>query len=93
MYNVTRTFRIPVGHRLSCHQGLCKNIHGHNLKLQVSLKSESLNDNYMVIDFADLKEMVNKIIKKWDHCLILNESDVEYVENMSERKMKLFVLK
>jgi len=79
VYNVTRTFRVPVGHRLSNHLGLCKNIHGHNLKIQVSVKIKTLNEKSMVIDFSDLKDIVNKILAELDHSLLLNNSDHEYI--------------
>lgn len=84
MFSVTKTFRVPVGHRLSLHLGLCKNVHGHNLKLEICVKSKVLNDNWMVIDFSDLKQIVNKIIEKWDHTLLLNENDHEFINALSQ---------
>lgn len=74
MYRVRKIFRVPIGHRLSCHKGLCKNIHGHNLKIEVQVSSDKLNDNGMVIDFSDLKKSVEDILIHWDHALILNSN-------------------
>ena len=91
MFNVTRTFRVPVGHRLSKHLGLCKNIHGHNLKIQVSVSHFKLNDNDMVIDFSDLKEIVNRYLEEWDHSLILNIKD-NMVDQLS-KSFKIFLIK
>ena len=91
MFIVTKTFRVPVGHRLSLHLGLCKNVHGHNLKLEVSVKSNNLNPNWMVIDFSDLKKIVNKIIEKWDHTLLLNENDHEFI-NATETITKILTI-
>jgi 6-pyruvoyltetrahydropterin/6-carboxytetrahydropterin synthase len=76
MYFVEKAFRIPIGHRLSKHKGLCCNIHGHNWKLLIKVKSETLNQNDMIIDFYDLKTIVDKlIITKFDHCLIVKYDD------------------
>lgn len=75
MYKVEKRFVVPVGHRLSKHTGRCINCHGHNFVILVGLKSPQLNDNDMVMDFADLKEMINGFIDKWDHAMILNEDD------------------
>ncbi len=90
MYKVTKLFRVPIGHRLSKHEGLCKNIHGHNLKIEVTLKSENLNKNDMVIDFHKLKEIVNGILKEFDHCLLLNSQDKQYLKELS-KVMKVFL--
>jgi 6-pyruvoyltetrahydropterin/6-carboxytetrahydropterin synthase len=84
VYSVTRTFRVPVGHRLSQHSGLCKNIHGHNLKIQISIKCETLNDNYMVLDFSELKNIVNRILQNWDHTLLLNITDKTYYDTLKD---------
>jgi len=75
MYKVEKRFTLPIGHRLSKHPGLCKNIHGHNLTILVGVKSEKLNLNDMVIDFSDLKEIVNNLLQYWDHALLLSADD------------------
>jgi 6-pyruvoyltetrahydropterin/6-carboxytetrahydropterin synthase len=76
MYYVEKIFRVPVGHRLSKHLGRCQFIHGHNLKIQVVLKSENLNTNDMVMDFTNFKQLVNDtFLDELDHCLVLNSED------------------
>jgi 6-pyruvoyltetrahydropterin/6-carboxytetrahydropterin synthase len=80
MYRLRKIFKIPIGHRLSKHKGLCKNIHGHNLKIEVELKSDSLNENDMVLDFHDLKLIVNDLLKVFDHTTILNIVDKDNIE-------------
>lgn len=90
MYRVERQFQVPTGHRLSKHAGRCKNIHGHNLTILVGVKSKLLNKNDMVIDFSDLKALVNESIDVWDHCLLLNESDIDLIEVCSEMRHRTF---
>ena len=75
MYKVEKRFTVPIGHRLSKHAGRCKNFHGHNIQIYVGVTSQKLNENDMVIDFSNLKELVNQIIDQWDHCLLLNIND------------------
>jgi 6-pyruvoyltetrahydropterin/6-carboxytetrahydropterin synthase len=75
MYSVTKIFHVPMGHRLSKHQGKCHNVHGHNLKIEVTVQSRTLNENDMVIDFSDLKKVVGNILESWDHGMFLNEVD------------------
>jgi len=75
MFTVEKTFRIPMGHRLSKHKGLCKNFHGHNFVIKVKVGSKELDENDMVIDFSDLKKLVNEILDAFDHSTILNIND------------------
>jgi len=74
-YRIERRFTFPMGHRLSKHLGACANVHGHNVTLLVGVKTILLNDNDMVIDFHDLKEIVEPIVNEWDHCTLLNIKD------------------
>jgi 6-pyruvoyltetrahydropterin/6-carboxytetrahydropterin synthase len=77
MYRITKEFSFSMGHRLSCHQGLCKNFHGHNYTVFVGLKSETLNPNGMVMDFGDLKGIVENYLKRFDHAMMINKADSE----------------
>lgn len=90
MYRVTKKFTLPIGHRLSKHGGRCFSIHGHNFSVLVGLKSTTLNENDMVIDFADLKRIVNNFIDRLDHCLMLNENDKEIMEKIKELDLRTF---
>jgi 6-pyruvoyltetrahydropterin/6-carboxytetrahydropterin synthase len=86
MYRIERRFTLPIGHRLSKHGGRCKSIHGHNFAVLVGVKSHQLNKNDMVMDFTDLKDIVNGYLDTLDHCLLLNECDPmgEVVESVKE---------
>ena len=78
MISITKEFKFEMAHALHGYDGLCKNIHGHSYKLWVTVKGEVRNENGhvkdgMVIDFAELKEIVKpEIIDKYDHSLVLN---------------------
>jgi 6-pyruvoyl tetrahydropterin synthase/QueD family protein len=78
MIRITKEFKFEMAHALHGYDGLCKNIHGHSYKLWVTVKGEVRNENShvkdgMVIDFAELKEIVKpEIIDKYDHSLVLN---------------------
>lgn len=53
-------------------------MHGHSYKLFVSVKGKPINNlehskNGMVMDFGDLKKIVNsEIVDEWDHAVLLN---------------------
>jgi 6-pyruvoyltetrahydropterin/6-carboxytetrahydropterin synthase len=84
MYKIAKEFSFAMAHRLSHHPGLCKNLHGHNYKVIVGLKSPTLDDCGMVMDFADLKAIVQHYIKDLDHALMVNDVDEEYIKGLKE---------
>lgn len=84
MYRLSKEFSFAMGHRLSCHQGLCKNFHGHNYTVIVGVKCEFLNANGMVIDFSDLKAAVMSYIDQMDHALMLNNTDEGFIKSVKK---------
>ena len=77
---VTKIFRFEMAHALWGYDGLCKNIHGHSYVLKVTVIGIPIEDQSdkklgMVIDFGDLKRVVNKnIVDVFDHSVILNKN-------------------
>jgi len=92
MYRVEKRFTLPMGHRLSKHKGRCYSIHGHNFTILVGVKAEKLNDDDMVIDFSNLKTIVNGFLDGLDHCLILNQSDIKLGEQLSNMGMRVITV-
>lgn len=65
MYYVSKRMEIAGSHRLNLdYESPCCNLHGHNWIITVYCKSESLNQNGMIIDFAHIKRLVHS---KLDH--------------------------
>ncbi|MEI6695017.1 MAG: 6-carboxytetrahydropterin synthase [Bacteroidota bacterium] len=80
---ITKEFKFESAHALLGYDGPCKNIHGHSYKMAVTLIGEPIHDatspkNGMVMDFGELKQIVNEsIVKPFDHALILNANTKE----------------
>ncbi len=78
---VTKQFGFEMSHALSNYDGLCRNIHGHSYKLQVTLLGEPLHEpgnpkDGMVFDFSQLKKLIKKeIVDPFDHSLMINNAD------------------
>ena len=71
MTTVTKTVRFDAAHILSDHTGLCKNLHGHTYRVDVSVAQDA--DADMVIDFKELKKIANEVIcDRFDHAFIYN---------------------
>ncbi|CAI8225090.1 MAG: 6-carboxytetrahydropterin synthase [Flavobacteriaceae bacterium TMED120] len=75
---ITKEFTFETGHALYGHDGLCKNVHGHSYKLEVTLIGTPREDakhpkNGMLIDFSDLKKIVKpNLVEVFDHATVLN---------------------
>lgn len=78
MITVTKEFRFEAAHRLMNHKGHCKNLHGHSYKLVVTVATidDKLNDDTMVLDFADLGRIVKgEVVDRFDHAVVLYSED------------------
>lgn len=70
---ITKRFRFEAAHQLSSHQGKCARIHGHSYLLEVTLRGPikdvpGASDHGMVMDFGDLKQIVQEtVIRRLDH--------------------------
>ena len=72
MTTVTKTIRFDAAHILTNHAGLCKNLHGHTYRVDISV-SDALGASDMVIDFKDLKRLATEVIcERFDHAFIYN---------------------
>lgn len=97
---VCKEVTFDCAHMLSGHEALCKNLHGHTYKVQVSVTNEQIAEGPsidMVIDFKHLKEAIAKsIMDKFDHAIIFsshkfrNEAEEDLFEWACKHNMRLF---
>jgi 6-pyruvoyltetrahydropterin/6-carboxytetrahydropterin synthase len=73
MTTVTKTVKFDAAHILTNHQGLCKNLHGHTYRVDVSVAQADGAGGDMVIDFKDLKRIATEVVcDRFDHSFIYN---------------------
>ena len=90
---ITKQFNFETGHALYGYDGKCKNVHGHSYKLSVTVSGKPISDNTnvkfgMVIDFSDLKKIVNEeIVDIFDHATAFNKNTphVELAKELMDR--------
>ena len=76
MYKVTREIHFCYGHRLLEYDGKCRYLHGHNGKVEIELAADRLNPLGMVLDFTEIKTVIQTWIdKELDHRMILRKDD------------------
>jgi 6-pyruvoyltetrahydropterin/6-carboxytetrahydropterin synthase len=60
----------------------CGQLHGHTYKVEVVIEGE-IKDG-MLIDFADMKAAINRILNKYDHKSLNDFLDYPTVENICQ---------
>ena len=74
-------------------------IHGHNYHITFKVSTNFMNEDFMVMDFKQIKKLIHKEMDQYDHSLILKEGDALidfYAQEYSKRgidvnKSRLFV--
>ena len=69
MYEITVKKTFSAAHTLDI-GGKRENLHGHNFKVEVTIASEKLNEDGLVLDFRVLKKWTNEILEDLDHTFL-----------------------
>ena len=72
MFSVCKEFRFAAAHQIRGHRGGCENLHGHSYRVRVWVEAAELDGLGMVVDFADLKRVMEEVLGPFDH-RFLNE--------------------
>ena len=81
-----------MGHRVLNHRSVCKGLHGHRYKAEISVEGELVlesgaSEEGMVIDFADIKKVALKFIQdELDHAFMVWDKDEELLEFFNKSK-------
>lgn len=97
---LTKEFSFESAHALDGYDGLCREIHGHSYRLFVTIKGEPSQCESdpkcgMVMDFGDLKRIVNsEIVERLDHSFVLrsSEQNVELRELLGAKFKKVVLV-
>ena len=76
MVSITKQYRTETGHRLcSKDAGACANVHGHSYLWDVTVSGPVSEETGMIINFKELKKILERCIGDYDHTLVLNWKD------------------
>jgi len=67
-------------------------VHGHNYNITFAVSTNKMNDDFMVMDFKQIKKVIHEEMDQYDHSLILKEGDALitfYKEEYSKRNVDL----
>jgi len=80
LIRITKQFSFETAHALHGYDGKCKNLHGHNYSLHVTVIGKPLSEATdpklgMVIDFSEIKKIVKEtIVDQFDHVSVFNRN-------------------
>lgn len=90
MVSVVKVFEFAYGHHLPGYHGKCANPHGHTGVMEVEIGEPDQGDGFaapdgMIIDFAELKSIVNlAVVEKMDHHYLNDFLEMPTAENMTK---------
>lgn len=67
MYTVRVQAQFNSAHNLRKYSGKCEDLHGHNWRVELSVRGGKLDDAGMVEDFKELKNVLNDVVSGLDH--------------------------
>jgi 6-pyruvoyltetrahydropterin/6-carboxytetrahydropterin synthase len=86
--SVTRSFTFEAAHQLPWHPGKCQRLHGHSYRLEVTVEGP-LNHQGIVVDFADIKSVVEReIVARYDHTYLNDAFDNPTAELIAQEIWK-----
>jgi 6-pyruvoyltetrahydropterin/6-carboxytetrahydropterin synthase len=66
MFKLKRAINIAASHSLKGHPK-CGRMHGHNYNVTVTVEGKDTGPSGMLIDFGELKKILNEVIGRYDH--------------------------
>jgi 6-pyruvoyltetrahydropterin/6-carboxytetrahydropterin synthase len=90
MFDIFIETHFAGAHHLREYPGNCEKPHGHNWKVQVTVRASKLDELGMGIDFKVLKQKVNAKVDELDHC-DLNEHPAFLHQNPSSENIAVYL--
>ena len=84
MFHIFIKSHFSAGHHLRDYPGNCERPHGHNWKVEVTVKADSLDSLGMGVDFRTVKESVKKVLDTLDHHDLNEHPDFQEINPSSE---------
>ena len=90
MFDVFTSTHFSSGHHLRNYPGNCERPHGHNWKVEVTVRASELDELGMAIDFRTVKKAVKEVIDDLDH-RDLNEHPAFRTQNPSSENLAVHI--
>jgi 6-pyruvoyltetrahydropterin/6-carboxytetrahydropterin synthase len=89
MFEIVVEKSFSAAHFLPAFHGKCQRLHGHNYRVRVYLRGDTLDGNGMLADFGAVKEALGEALERYDHYCLNDLPDFEGLppstENVARR--------
>jgi len=90
MFDIFTRTHFSSGHHLRNYPGNCERPHGHNWKVEVTVRATALDELGMGVDFKTVKKAVKEIMDDLDH-RDLNEHPAFKEKNPSSENLAVYI--
>ena len=90
MFEVAVEHVFAAGHALRNYKGKCENVHGHNWRVRVVLEGEQLDSTGLLVDFLDIRALIDKTAAYLDHQFINDLPPFDKVNPSAENLARYF---
>lgn len=90
MFEVAVQETFAAGHALRGYKGKCENVHGHNYRVEITVKGEQLDAIGLLVDFAEVKQLIRKVVARLDHRFINDLEPFDVLNPSAENLAKYF---
>jgi 6-pyruvoyltetrahydropterin/6-carboxytetrahydropterin synthase len=91
MYELKVVTEFAAAHNLRNFRGKCESLHGHNWKVEVVIRGKDLDENGVVLDFAEIKAATREVLTELDH-RYLNEVPFFTTHNPTSENIARYLL-
>jgi 6-pyruvoyltetrahydropterin/6-carboxytetrahydropterin synthase len=77
MFTVRVEADFAAAHFLSRYHGKCENLHGHNYRVRLWAKGETLGEGGMLVDFGALKKILRDVLSTLDHTNLNDKAEFD----------------
>jgi len=92
MYQIKVITHFAAAHQLRNFKGKCEQLHGHNWKVEATIRGEGLTDEGLLIDFQEVRNATNSILEELDH-RFLNELTAFKDQNPSSENIAAYIFR
>lgn len=91
MFEIMIRTRFAAAHQLNLTGRKCENLHGHNWKVEVFVKGDTLDDAGVLYDFGLLKQKVRAVMETLDHTFLNELGDIFPAGSPSSERIAVYI--
>jgi 6-pyruvoyltetrahydropterin/6-carboxytetrahydropterin synthase len=84
MYELNYSLKFSAAHFLRDYEGICRNTHGHNWEVWVTLEGAQLGPNGLLLDFYEIERVLKPLHVTLDHAFINEIEPFDKISPTSE---------